>query len=428
MTLTFSIRMLSLLAGLLLAVSLVLSFAFDNDRFYSGMGSEAAIAPQDESIVFTYFVQGTTKLYRTSMDGGTAERVTSNTDMTETAPAFSPDGSKMLFIGKSTSDIQSLYTVTGGETNRVQPSGERLHFEDAVYAPDGQSIYAVAMPAEKWMNAGNGTSSGFDIYEINPADGSVTQVTEQNYYLMNDLSTSPGGDYLMFTVSSGREERVETVSLTEGSQTPAPFRQLPNGMYGASLSPDGEQIAYTAVADTSSNGNYQYDLFLLNQTDGQTRRLTSAATNVESPVFYHETNRLLYMEDTNWPQTTVDYHIRSMDLSNGNVTTLEPEVTGIQHHVLLGGAASFFMNDTVTGVLFLVFGLTVIFLLRRRKTAVYTPAVISALGSAAGYGLGYWDPWTYQYVNLAVGPAATALLVYTVIFWITGAASRRIPY
>ncbi|MFD2706093.1 TolB family protein [Salibacterium lacus] len=424
---SFLIPAFALLTGVLLTVSLLLSFAFDNDRFYSGMGEEAAIAPQDEGIAFTYYVQGTTKLYRTSIDGKEAERVTSKDGIKETAPAFSPDGSELLFLGASTSDIQSLYTVKNGDTERVQPSGEKMHFEDAVYSPDGQSIYAIGMPADEWMATSAESTAGFDIFEIERQSGDVSQVTEQDYYLMNNLSVAPSGDYLMFTVSSGSEESVETTVLTEGTEIPAPYRQLPSGMYGASLSPDGERIAYTAVTNTSSNGNFQYDLFLLDQNDGQTQRMTSSAANVESMVFYHEADRILYMEDRNWPNGAADYHLRSMDTSSGNATTLEPEVTGIQKHVLLGAAAGFFMNNTVTAALYLMFGVSIVFLLRRRRKAVYIPVVISAAGSAAGYILNFQDPWTFQLINLAVGPAATALIIFAVVFWITGILSRKIP-
>ncbi|SFL47600.1 TolB family protein [Salibacterium qingdaonense] len=424
---SFLIPSFALLTGVLLTVSLLLSFAFDNDRFYSGMGEEAAIAPQDEGIVFTYYVQGTTKLYRTSIDGGEAERVTRKAGIKETAPAFSPDGSELLFLGTSTTDIQSLYTVKNRETEILHPSGEEMHFEDAVYSPDGQSVYAIGMPADEWMATSAESSTGFDIYEIDRESGDVSQITEQDYYLMNNLSVSPSGDYLMFTVSSGTEESVETTPLTEGTDIPVPYRQLPSGMYGASLSPNGEHVAYTAVTDTSSNGNFQYDLFLLDQNDGQTQRLTSAATNVESPVFYHESNSILYMEDMNWPKAATDYHLRSMDVASGNATTLEPEVTGIQKHVLLGATAGFFMNNTVTAALYLMFGISLIFLLRRRRKAVYIPVVISAAGSAAGYIVNFQDPWTYQFVNLAVGPAATALIIFAAVFWVTGALSRKIP-
>ncbi|MGY4691399.1 TolB family protein [Salibacterium sp. K-3] len=426
MTSAVLIRMFTVLAGLLLLFSITLSFSFDSDRFYSGMGSEAAIAPQDNGIVFTYYVNGTTHLYRTSMEGGEAERLTETEGMDETSPAYSPDGSELLFLGTSNSDVQSLYTVKKGETEPVHIPLDRMHVEDAVYSPDGTSIYAAAISREDWMSSNTETAGGFDIYEINRDTGTFSHVTEQDYYLMNNVSISPSGDYLMFTTSSGNEEEVQTVSLTEKNGIPPDYQQFPAGMYDVSLAPDGEQMAYSAVSNTAESGNFQYDLFLFNHNSGQTERLTSAATNITSPVFYHESNRILYIEDMNWPGDVTDNKLQSMDLSSNDVTTLEPEISGIQHHVLLGAAAGFFMNNGTTAALGFLFGLSAILLLRRKPKLVYLPAVLSALLSAAAYIMNALDPWTYQFVILAVGPASSALLVLAVLFWLSGAVARKI--
>lgn len=95
-------------------------------------------APDGRTIVFSLTKGGNTDLYRMTIDGGVAERLT-RTPSIETAPSFSPDGSKIVFESDR-SGIPQLYIMdaSGGEAQRISAGQGR--YGTPVWSPRGDLI------------------------------------------------------------------------------------------------------------------------------------------------------------------------------------------------------------------------------------------------------------------------------------------------
>ncbi|MFZ4452777.1 TolB family protein [Salibacterium aidingense] len=420
-------RSLLLLLSMLLLASIFLSFLFDEYRFYTGMGSDAAIAPQDSGIAVSYHINGSTYLYTANMDGSHAARVTNAASADETNPVFSPDGEELLFLDETKEQIQSLFTDRLGESAQ-RLTGDDLHIRDAVFSPNGTTIYAIGIPTEDWMAEDSTSAGGFDIYAIERGSGETEKITNNDYFIMSHLSISPQGEYLLFNITEENKEEIRTYPLSETSDIPASYKQFPTGIYGAVLAPDGQQVAYSAISNTAAaEKTNQYDLFLFNNETGQSERLTADSSNIESPSFYHKSNQVMYVEDENWPDQPESYKLRSMDLADKEATTIELDVPNHSQQRWLSSTALFLMNPTTTLILYALLGGFAAFKLRRFPKAIFLPACGSALLSGAAYGMNYFYPWTYQDIVIALGPPAFSLLLCAGLFWLLGFSLRKLP-
>ncbi|MGO8672206.1 MAG: TolB family protein [Capsulimonadaceae bacterium] len=191
--------------------------------------------------------------------------------------AWSPDNSKLAFIvGKAigsslwTMDIQSKEMVLIYNGYCSSPA----------YSPDGKRI-AIAVPD---------VNTGFTISIVDLATEAIKRLAVQSYDGQK-LVWSPAGDRLYFASGRKHEPAIWSIGVDGSGLT----RVTPAGTKasGLSLSPDGQQIAYSAT----DKSTYSSDLFISDTQGKHITKLTTSEASYWSPVWSPDGTRIAYQSD-----------------------------------------------------------------------------------------------------------------------------------
>ena len=150
----------------------------------SAMTFSPRFAPDGRSMVFSLTEGSNTDIYRASISGGNAQRLT-NTPSIETAPSYSPDGSQIVFESDR-SGTQQLYVMSanGGEPTRI--SFGKGRYGTPVWSPRGDLI------------AFTKQSNGRFHIGVMRTDGSEERLLTASF-LDEGPTWSPNGRVIMFT-------------------------------------------------------------------------------------------------------------------------------------------------------------------------------------------------------------------------------------
>lgn len=184
-----------------------------------------AYSPERPEIAFVSNRSGASRLWIIGEDGSEPRRVVGD-DGEESGPVWSPDGERLAFV-RSGAEGTDIWVVgrDGSGLRRVTDDPEREH--DLAWSPAGGRIAFLS-----------GRDGHQDVYVADVESGDVTQLTTE---------TSPVDEYRW---------------------TPA-------------WSPDGGSIAY--VSNRSST--WQQDLWLVDTSTGESRRVTTDLDVMTSPVW-----------------------------------------------------------------------------------------------------------------------------------------------
>lgn len=204
-------------------------------------------------------------IYLVPLAGGTARQLTSG-DLSQSSPAWSPDGKTIAFEQDSTENLEVrrdnwpalfLVTVADGATRRL-PTGFPQSSSPA-WSPDGN---AIAFVCSKGPDAEN------DICIV-PASGGTARTLTGDWSLDPSSPTwSADGKTIYFSAETNGNVHLFAVAATGG-----PVRQVTTGerqLRGFNLSTDGRALAYTA-----SDVTHGTELYVTPLARGAERRLTS---------------------------------------------------------------------------------------------------------------------------------------------------------
>jgi TolB protein len=158
-----------------------------------GLNAAPAFSPDGRTLALTRSANGDSDIYLIDARSGREIRRLTTGGGIDVAPNFSPDGRTVIFSSERSGGSQVFAVSTeGGEPRRITRQGGS--FTDPVYSPDGSRIAFV------------GRNGRFDIY-VCDADGSnLTRIT-QDAGDNEDPSWSPDGKYIAFSSTrSGRSE------------------------------------------------------------------------------------------------------------------------------------------------------------------------------------------------------------------------------
>ena len=143
--------------------------------------------PDGNTVVLSLSQGGNTDIFKTTVDGGAMERLTSSPSI-ETAPGFSPDGSRIVFESDR-SGSQQLYVMgsSGGEATRI--SFGKGRYSTPVWSPRGDLI-AFTKQANGRFHIG-----------VMRTDGSEERLLTASF-LDEGPTWSPNGRVIMFTRES----------------------------------------------------------------------------------------------------------------------------------------------------------------------------------------------------------------------------------
>lgn len=139
---------------------------------------------------------------------------------------------------------------------------------DSIFSQNGESIFFVAVEAEEFKK-GEESREGFDLFSINTDGSELKKLTDADYFSMNHLSLSSGGEEIYFSEFNGEKESVYSYDLEDGAVNETPTvvpEEIANtrSFNKPQLSPDGEQLAFTEVSEESQETSlFKYELFFL---------------------------------------------------------------------------------------------------------------------------------------------------------------------
>jgi imidazolonepropionase-like amidohydrolase/Tol biopolymer transport system component len=185
--------------------------AVSPDIFRTKMTRFAAVSPDNKQVVF----ESLGKLYLKSMAGGTAKRLTDNTNNSlELFPSWSRDGSKVVFIAWTDAGLGEIYTVSATGTTAQKITSEAGHYARPKFSPDGNMIVFEKNQGGNLTAARGSENPG--VYRISSSGGAMTRVSSDmsspQFGLTNDrvfmLGSDAGKRQLVSTDLNGEAKRV----------------------------------------------------------------------------------------------------------------------------------------------------------------------------------------------------------------------------
>jgi len=348
----------------------------DPYRFYTGLGQEFDIAPDDSRFAFSYFLDGHEGIYMSNLDGSDVTRLSEKIEGRSHSPKFSHDGEELLFLSEDDQGIQTITVMNhdGSDANRLALDG--LHVTDAVFASNNETIFFTAMLASEVGKLEGETKEGYDLYQVDHQSGEVDQLTDKDHFSMNNLSISTDGETLYYSLFESNEQPV-AFSLEEKTETPV--AQVIGDMYSSVFSEDGSLLAYTAVTEQSKSSSlFHYELFVKNVESNKVKQLTELQANVQSPVFLHKTDEIAFLQYENWPDEPGYFQLMSVSLE-GNVKpeTIELDLPASSETYFIPKTIEFLLSEQAIAVYYVLFFIGMILIAKRRSGKVYLPSLIS---------------------------------------------------
>jgi len=364
---------------LLLAGTLLYAILRDDDpyRYFTGLGENISVAPDDSEIAFSYYVDGKESIYTANPNGTQVEKITSSETHQDRRPKYSPDGEELVYLSRGPDEIQTLRVINQDGSEGRQLTDSEIHVRDAIFSDDGDTIFFVAIEAEEY-NQGENSTEGFDLFSIETEGGNRSKLTDADHFSMNHLFLSSDGDMIYFSEFDGEKERIYSYSLEDGTVNPEDMVNE-RSFYQPDLSPEGNYLAFTEVSKESQDSSlFQYELFLLDLQNENVERLTDLKTRVTSPVFFHKENKIAFLENTNWSQEPAVYQLMTIDIPTQNIETVNLDAPQSE-----GGNPFIQMLDRVVNGLtivilyLLLMGLLSVYLHYYYPGKAYLPSVVS---------------------------------------------------
>jgi Tol biopolymer transport system component len=219
-----------------------------------------------------------------------------------TAPAWSPDGSAIVFAGVARSFFDGprgtrLY-VSGADGSGLRPLRGTHGADEPVFAPDGTAVAFTRVhfqPRRNRRGERKFVARGASVWLVNLAGGRPTRITPVRKGLtLYAKSFSPDGSTLLASRAVGRRPwEVVQIELATG-RTEVLLRHAVDPVY----SPDGARIAFVRWHPLERRGDNVTEaasLFTIKAGGGGLRQLTSARGNDFFPSWDPSGKRLAFV-------------------------------------------------------------------------------------------------------------------------------------
>lgn len=258
--------------------------------------------------------------------GGAPRRVTTSRN-SDSAPAWSPDGKRLAFVGKRESDKQNqiyVIPVDGGEAERVTdmpmaasgpkwtPDGKRIVFVSHVVLP--ADLKAETAAAEKTEDALARTKKVLDEREKKKVKA---RVSETRLFRFWDRWLTDDEYPHLFVVDLATRK---VSDLIPGSRR---YFSLQEGNGDFDLSPDGASVVFEANSTEPPFASLDTDLYVVSTTGGTVRNLTAANPGEDSsPVYSPDGRSIAYGMSKRKDGFPDRSRLALLDLASGRTTVL----------------------------------------------------------------------------------------------------------
>ena len=263
------------------------------------------ISPSGDTVVFS---AGDGDIYALDLQTHGVLKVTDTNEM-ETTPRFHPKGVGIVFAREMPEkDGSSIFASAMDGANARQLTRDPYVFDSSpAYSADGSKIVFARAHRHRPYSLGGETWDKWDIYLLMNSDGSELQrITRQDYYILQSPNFSIDGQRVVYSASAIQSSAGDTLSTlfevgTSGREPPniAPNDEPMLGRHAIwaaepRLSADGSRIAF--ISDRQSP--FHYDI-LISSPDGARPVAIGVAKTVskynQSPVFSADGQGILFL-------------------------------------------------------------------------------------------------------------------------------------
>jgi TolB protein len=307
---------LCLAACLVLAVVLVLHGCMNEHYRPEGHADITfSVSPQGESIVFNAVGEGGRDLYRLDLGTLRVTRIAATPDY-EVAPDISPNGKSVVYAAGKPGDRADHIFLQSLDSGKVkQLTAEDANDADPAFSPDGSLIVFTRDKTYNWGGLASNWDGGGVLCVMNADGTGVHQITPDGSMAV-DPHFSPDGKTILYW----GEDKLFTIPV-DGSQPP---RHL-GGLYGreAVYSPDGRSIAF-------SKGQYAPDhrLFVARADGTAPRQIPHSGEGQVGhpgggcfrPAYMPDGKRIVFFLES-WPDGATGHAKESLwevDIEGGN--------------------------------------------------------------------------------------------------------------
>lgn len=240
---------------------------------------------------------------------GGAPRQLTTAPAKDTAPRWSPDGTRLVFLSDRGGDKQVWVIPVGGGEARALTAG-KLSPADPVWSPDGRWVAFVGKPEPARPRGG----------APEPGDSDVKVISRLRY--------KQDGEGFW----DGRWKQIFVVSADGG-----PARQITGGEYDhltPAWSPDGALMAFAGNASPDADLSNTSDIWIVPIDGGSPRRLTNGVGPASAPAWSPDGRTIAYVghDDACWGAT--NWGVWTVPAAGGEPVCLTAhEDRNVGHHI-----------------------------------------------------------------------------------------------
>ena len=242
-----------------------------------GAAPAAAQGRANGRVAFERTIDGATDIFVVNADGS-GERNLTETPFNESQPAWSPDGSRLVFVraAQVAGETTDLYIMDADGHNL-----RRLTSDDAVerfpaWSPDGTRIAYARTEAQ----------GGFEqVYTVSSDGFELKNLTANLRGDHSHPSWSPDSQRIAFASSSATLNNYEIwVMQADGTRPMQLTSNDPAYCLSPAWSPDGNQIVYTR----------DYEIYLLDPQTGAETNLTDSSLSEDTPEWSPDGKQIVF--------------------------------------------------------------------------------------------------------------------------------------
>lgn len=271
------------------------------------------------------------------------------------------------------------------------------------------------MPADDFKNWEERSDVGYDFYSVQEDGRMLKQLTDQKRLSVESLVLTEDGSKILFKdYTDLYEYDIEKAEVSFSKLT----KEMPSEPFYLSISPSGTSVAYTSVAKESEDSSlYEYELYLRDLKNGETQQLTKLKKAVVSPVFYHQEEKILFLQHKNWPQDPERFKLMTVDLQNHDLKEVVLDIPVTAQGNLIMKAIDYVINSGTVGLLYTILLLLLTFYFSPKKT--FMPSLLSPCLAAVGLVASFIvaalvDPWA----GIGVGTLSASIGLCTFVSFI----------